>query len=87
MHICSFSGAPANLPKGERTAKDVLAALSKHPRVSTWDMTEIAWLRRRIAELERGGLIESKDEPYRWHRYALTEAGKAELTHKNHTGH
>ena len=82
MHVCSFSGEAADLPRGKRTARDVLSTLSEHPRVSTWDMSETPWLRKRITELERGGLIESKNEPFPWHRYALTEAGEADLLFK-----
>lgn len=76
VFICSFSGVVADLPKKRRTEDNVLAVLIKSPRVSTWDMSENAWLRRIIASLEKRGLIEAKDEPYPWHRYEATEEGK-----------
>jgi len=79
MHICNFSGAAADLPKGKRTETDVLNALSKHPRVSAWDMSETSWLRGCIAELKRRELIVSKDECYPWCRYELTDAGWEEM--------
>ena len=74
----SFSGPAAALPKGYRTAVDVLRALAKAPRVSTWDMDSEPWLRGVIGDLKRCGyLAEDKDEPYPWHRYVLPESGKA----------
>lgn len=76
IHIDYFRGAAAELKRGKRGADDVLAVLAKHPRVSVWDMSELSWLRAAIGDLERRGLIESRDEPYPWHRYALTDAGR-----------
>jgi DNA-binding HxlR family transcriptional regulator len=79
IFLDSFSGAAADLKKGQRSAENVLAVLAKSPRVSTWDM-EAAWLRGALAQLQRDGLIsEDKSEPYPWHRYTVTAAGRAAL--------
>lgn len=79
IFLDSFSGAAADLKKGQRSAENVLTVLAKNPRVSTWDM-EAAWLRGAIAQLQRDGPItEDKSEPYPWHRYAITAAGRAAL--------
>lgn len=77
--IDSFSGAASTLPKGRRTALDVLRTLARAPRVSTWDMSELRWLRSEINDLLKRGLIESAEEPYPWHRYVLTDAGRAAI--------
>lgn len=70
----SFSGAAADLPPSRRSDADILAALRKSPRVSVWDMSEVAWLRLGIQSLERRGLIrDDRKEPYPWIRYTLTE--------------
>ncbi len=79
IFLDSFSGAAAMLPRAQRNANCVLAALAKHPYVSTWDMEELPWLRNIIADLKQQGLITSQDEPYPWLRYKLTEAGKKAL--------
>ena len=81
MHIDYFSGEAADLKRGHRGANDVLAVLERHPRVSTWDMSELSWLCAAIDDLERRGLIAAQEEPYPWHRYKLTDAGLAILTH------
>ena len=68
----SFSGPAALLPPSRRTPEHVLAALRMNPRVSTWDMSETAWLRGCIEALKNHGrIIEDKDEPYPWHRYIV----------------
>lgn len=68
----SFSGLAAQLPPSRRTPAGVLAALRLNPRISTWDMSETAWLRRCIDALKNGGQItEDKSEPYPWHRYIV----------------
>ena len=78
--IDSFSGPVANLPCGRRSRNDVLAALAKDGRVSTFDMSEYPWLRGAIGALESLGCIESaKRELYPWHRYVLTDTGRAAL--------
>ena len=75
----SFSGSAAHLPKGRRTAMNVLVELSRFPFVSTWDMSENAWLRNFIDQLKKDGLIEEVPEPYPWHRFRITSAGATEL--------
>ena len=85
MHIDSFSGAAADLKPRERTAENVLAVLAKSPRVSTWDMSGLAWLRNIIGDLKQRGLIVKVDEPYPWCRYALTDAGRAAQERAQHT--
>lgn len=77
--IDSFSGPVTDLKPDHRTERHVLAALHKRPRVSTFDMSELGWLRTILADLKRKGWIDEKDEPYPWHYYALTDAGRAEL--------
>lgn len=80
VHLDSFSGAAAALPPRQRTAAHVLAVLAKNSRVSTWDMSEIPWLRARIYELiERRLIVHDDSEAYPWIRYNLTAEGKAEL--------
>lgn len=83
MHIDYFSGDAADLKRGQRTSEMVLSTLAKYPLVSTWDMSELSWLRAAIDDLKQRGLIESRDEPYPWHRYAVTDAGKSALTHND----
>lgn len=73
----SFSGAAADLKPRQRTSENVLSVLATRPRVSTWDMSEHCWLRTIIADLKKRNLIEEMAEPYPWHRYALTDAGRA----------
>lgn len=81
MHIDSFSGAAAELKRGHRNSEDVLAALAKNPRISTWDMSELPWLRSAIDDLKRRGLIiAEREEPYPWNKYSLTDDGMAMLT-------
>ena len=80
IFIDSFSGAAASLPKRQREPIDILRALHKHPRVSTFDMGDNVWLWRGIDSLKKQGLVRGLDEPYPWHRYALTDAGMAALT-------
>lgn len=75
MILDSFSGAASDLKGAARTDDNVLAVLAKHPRVSTWDMSEHGWLRDRIASLKRKGAIEEvESEPYPWHRYRVVAA-------------
>lgn len=76
MHIDSFSGAAADLPKRLRNMDNVLKALSKDPRVSVWDM-EQDWLRNCLERLQQEALvILDESEPYPWLRYRLTATGK-----------
>ena len=76
IHLDSFSGAVADLKPAHRDSESVLQTLSKNPTVSTWDMSELLWLRSAISDLKKRGLIVSKDEPFPWLRYELTDAGK-----------
>ena len=77
----SFSNATVvDLKKSERNENGVLYALKHHPRVSTWDMSENAWLRNIIKSLQDKKLIEPLDEPYPWHKWKLTEEGEREVT-------
>lgn len=79
MHIDTFSGAAADLPKGKRNVDNVLRALAKNPRVSCWDM-EADWLRNCLQRLQLDALIsEDKREPYPWHKYDITPAGREAL--------
>lgn len=75
MIFDSFSGAAADLPKGRRSSEAVLAALRIDPRISTFDLSEHAWLRGIVDELKRDGrIVEDRSEPYPWHRYVVQEA-------------
>ena len=76
VHLDSFSGAASDLKRGQRSSENVLAVLANRPRVSTWDMSEHDWLRSCIKDLRKRGLIVAETEPYQWHRYSLTEAGR-----------
>lgn len=75
----SFSGDLADLKRGKRTTENALAVLDRNPMVSTWDMSENKWLYRLICDLKYSGLIVEQEQPYPWHRYGLTDAGKAHL--------
>lgn len=80
FHVDSFSGAVADLPKGRRTSMDVLAVLATYPRVSTFDMSDLRWLRDAVAGLEREGLVvRSLQDGFPWVRYTPTESGLAKL--------
>ncbi len=79
VYLDTFSGSVSNLKRGHRSHEDVLAALERDPMVSTWDMSEHAWLRNTIGDLKRDGLIAEHAQPYPWFRYALTDKGRALL--------
>lgn len=69
-----FSGRVTDLKPSERTDKNVLAVLRTHPRVSTWDMSELAWLRTIIYRLESLGLVKrNESEKYPWCRYDVID--------------
>jgi hypothetical protein len=70
----SFSGPASDLKKGHRTTENVLAALTRNPRVSTWDMDEHYWLRDCIADLTKRGLVvnNTDKEQFPWCRYDPT---------------
>jgi len=75
VFIDSFSGPAADLPKGARTPENVLEALRKNGRVSTWDMSENGWLRNCIGQLLKDAdIVEIKDEQYPWLRYRVVRA-------------
>jgi len=63
-----------HLKKGQRTEANVLAALRRDPRISTWDMSEHPWLVSIIADLQKSGAILSMREPYPWHRFKVLDA-------------
>lgn len=74
VFLDSFSGAAADLPRGKRSPAAVLAALRINPRVSTFDMSEHAWLCDCISSLKADHLItEDQTEPYPWHRFSVVE--------------
>ena len=78
IFLDSFSGAAADLKPSKRTPHHVLAALSKDPRVSTFDMSEKPWLVACISSLKASGRItEDKSEPYPWHRYVVQQMESA----------
>lgn len=82
-YLCSFSGAAAQLPRQHRTPDNILAALERQERVSTFDMSELAWLRTGIRSLQDSGFIRACDEPYPWCRYEITPAGHQRLRQIN----
>ena len=80
MPIDSFSNATAvDLKQSARNEHNVLYALKYHPRISTFDMSENAWLCTIIRQLENKGFIQSIPEPYPWHLWILTDSGRHEL--------
>lgn len=79
IRICSFSSTAAELKKSGRNENGVLYALKYHPRISTFDMCDKAWLRNIIEKLEKKKLIQREDEPYPWHKWSLTDKGKREI--------
>ena len=79
IHIDCFSGALSDLKKKDRTLENALRVLSRHSRVSTWDMGELPWMRGLVEGLVFKGWIVEFDEPYPWHRFELTDAGRSEI--------
>ena len=77
VFLDSFSGEITNLKRGQRTQENMLAVLAQHPLVSTWDMSEHAWVRNEIANMVKDELIVSVEQPYPWLRYELTDKGRA----------
>lgn len=76
MFLDSFSGEAAELPANRRTPEDVFEALRRNPRVSCFDLSELAWLRNAIQRLEQQGrIVDDKVEPYPWIRYAISDEG------------
>ena len=78
FHIDTFSGSLGELPKGQRTQENALRVLAADPRVSTFERGT-AWLEHLLSELTGNGLIVEENEPYPWHRYSLTTAGRRML--------
>lgn len=81
IYLDSFSGKAADLKRKDRTELNVLRCLSESPRLSVWDLSELAWLRNIVSGLRRGGMIVDVDEPFPWHRFQLTEKGMDALRH------
>ena len=76
MHLDRFSGSLGELPRGRRTLADALRVLADDPRVSTFERGT-PWLERLIGDLQAQGLVkEDAAEPYPWHRFNLTDAGR-----------
>lgn len=81
MHIDSFTNATViDLKKSMRNENGVLNALKISPRISTWDMSENPWLCTIIESLVKNEMIVALDEEYPWHKWELTDAGKAGIT-------
>ena len=76
IFLDSFSGGASDLPRGKRADVDILRALLRDSRVSTFDMSEHRWLSSGIQSLKNDGLLsEDRTEAYPWHRYMVTDAG------------
>jgi len=73
MHVDSFSGSAADLPPGRRSERDVLDALLKDGKLSVWDLSETAWLRRQIESLKSSGQIISAPSQYPWVVFRVVE--------------
>lgn len=81
MHIDSFTNVTVvDLKKSGRNENGVLYALKYHPRVSTWDMADNAWLRDIIESLEKKEMITPVPESYPWHKWVITVAGEKAIT-------
>jgi len=79
FHIDTFTGSLSELPRGKRTVRNALHVLAADPRVSTFERGG-AWLESLLADLQALGLVaEGKSEPYPWHRFNLTDAGRQML--------
>ena len=80
MILDSFSGGAADLKPRHRTSADVLEALRRDPRVSTFDMSEHAWLRAAIADLKQSKQIVDAPAAYPWCRFAILAASEPVIT-------
>ncbi len=79
VHFDSFSGAVADLSRKEQgDPGKILMALTKNPRVSTWDMSESSNLRSSLRFLLDNGMIEELEEPYPWHRFQIIDKGESD---------
>ena len=80
IYIDSFSGSAAELQPSQRTPGHVLRTLTRDPRVSTFDLSELRWLAGCIYTLTQAEYINSDpSEPYPWHRYTITDKGRERL--------
>ncbi len=78
IYLDSFSGTAAELPPRYRTPAGVFSALKKDPRVSTFDMSELPWLRGCIQTLKQQAKIaEDKTAEYPWHKFIIQAEGGA----------
>jgi hypothetical protein len=74
VFIDSFSGAVVDLPKADRTDENILAALSRDPKVSTWDMDQHhRWLQPAISRLVKAGRLRTVDAAYPWLKYEVVQ--------------
>jgi hypothetical protein len=72
VRACSFTSPVADLKRHQRTPDGILEALRKNPRVSTFDLSEYAWLRNGVKDLEHRGMVSvDEKEPYPWVRFVL----------------
>ncbi len=79
VYIDSFTGSLGELPKGRRSVTNALRLLAKDPRVSTFERGT-PWLESLITKMKGQGLIvEDASERYPWHRFDLTDKGRAAL--------
>ena len=75
MRVCFFESLAADLKPKERNLKNLLVCLLKNELVSTFDVSELKWLRMLISDAEKMNFIVEKNENYPYHRFALTETG------------
>ena len=77
--ICSFASNVEDLtPRQQMMPRQVLAALAKDPRISTWAMGEHhLWVS--VKALEEKGWIKSIPAEYPWHKYEITPEGQKQL--------
>lgn len=76
MFVDSFSGEVSELKGKNRTDENILKVLAKSPMVSTWDMSENAWLWKAIARLKDAGLLIEIKQGYPWHKYEVVVKGE-----------
>lgn len=77
--IDTWSSAFSDLRPGDRTITNALRTLAQHPRVSTFDRSGPAWIDNLLRGLLQQRLIVEVKEAYPWHRFELTDAGRAAL--------
>lgn len=70
FHIDTFSGNVSDLKRGHRTEENIIAVLRRDPLVSCWELGEHAWLRNRIYDMvKRGVLVEDHSQSYPWCKF------------------